>query len=346
LREVLKNICLRRTKSMIDVHFSKRTEKTMFLEFSPAERLLYQEARRLDTAVGQSNNPLTCILRLRMICNHGNDLIPQLYTSSSLPAQPGKTCISCGQLILRHMQIEGAGCPHRVLCERCIDLVVDLQIQLENCPQCDLDDASSPQLPPEPVCNRSARPLGYQGPSTKVLALVRNIQRELSGTQTGSSTSPKHIVFSQWTRMLDLIEYALDDVGLKYCRLDGSLTRRQRDVALGTFKCDPERHVLLISLKAGGVGLNLTFASRAHLVEPHWNPMVELQALDRVHRIGQKKDVEITRYVVKNTIEMDMLNCQQKKIKLAEQSLDAGRLQTDKINICKEIVTRYFPSSS
>jgi SNF2 family DNA or RNA helicase len=84
------------------------------------------------------------------------------------------------------------------------------------------------------------------------------------------------------------------------------------------FKNDPKIHLFLISLKAGGVGLNLTRASRVYLLDPYWNPAVEQQAIDRVHRLGQRREVTAIRFIVKNTIEENMLRLQRYKINLAQ----------------------------
>ncbi|KAF8541079.1 P-loop containing nucleoside triphosphate hydrolase protein, partial [Trichophaea hybrida] len=110
---------------------------------------------------------------------------------------------------------------------------------------------------------------------------------------------------------------ALDDSGISFCQLDGSMLRVQRDAQMQRFREDPYRTVILVSLMAGGVGINLTCASRVHMMEPHWNPMVELQALERVHRLGQTRDVVITRYIIRDSFEVHMLDLQKKKQELA-----------------------------
>ncbi|KAF8475100.1 P-loop containing nucleoside triphosphate hydrolase protein, partial [Kalaharituber pfeilii] len=90
---------------------------------------------------------------------------------------------------------------------------------------------------------------------------------------------------------------------IKYRRLDGKTQRNQRGSIIDAFQCTPEITALLISINMGGNGLNLTAASRVHIMEPQWNPMLELQALARVHRIGQDREVIATRYIMKDTIE-------------------------------------------
>jgi len=131
----------------------------------------------------------------------------------------------------------------------------------------------------------------------------------------------KTIVFSQWTSMLDKIEDALEVKGIKYDRLDGTMKRDERTRAMEALKNDPACEVLLVSLKAGGVGLNLTAAQRVYLVDPYWNPAVENQAVDRIHRLGQTKPVTTIKLIIENTIEARLLEVQKKKTELANMTL-------------------------
>ncbi|MDA3855507.1 MAG: DEAD/DEAH box helicase [Candidatus Woesearchaeota archaeon] len=121
----------------------------------------------------------------------------------------------------------------------------------------------------------------------------------------------KVLVFSQFTSMLDIFEKDLKNEGIEYLRLDGSTKNRQELV--DKFNNDDTIKVFLISLKAGGVGLNLTSASSVFLYDPWWNPMVEKQAQDRAHRIGQKKVVSVYKFITKNSIEEKILKLQEAK---------------------------------
>lgn len=129
----------------------------------------------------------------------------------------------------------------------------------------------------------------------------------------------KALVFSQWTRLLDLIEPHLIEAGIGFVRLDGST--RDRSAVVGAFQHGDGPPVMLISLKAGGVGLNLTAADHVFLVDPWWNPAVEDQASDRAHRIGQQRPVFIHRLVALGTVEERILALQQSKRALAEAAL-------------------------
>jgi superfamily II DNA or RNA helicase len=134
----------------------------------------------------------------------------------------------------------------------------------------------------------------------------------------------KSLVFSQWTSFLDLTEPHLRAAGIDFTRLDGST--RDRAGVVERFQSDDGPPVLLVSLRAGGIGLNLTAADCVLLLDPWWNPAVEDQAADRAHRIGQDKPVVIYRLVAEATVEERILILQESKRALAEAALgEAGR---------------------
>mgnify|MGYP001160594122 FL=1 len=128
----------------------------------------------------------------------------------------------------------------------------------------------------------------------------------------------KALIFSQFLGMLALIRKKLDDLGIKYEYFDGSTSAPDREKAIQSFQNDNEVRVFLISLKAGGVGLNLTAADYVYIVDPWWNPAVEQQAIDRTHRIGQTKNIFAYRMICKDTIEDKILQLQEKKKALAK----------------------------
>ena len=126
----------------------------------------------------------------------------------------------------------------------------------------------------------------------------------------------KAVVFSQFTGMLDVVEQALTESGWEFARLDGSMSMAKRDAAVEALRVRKTCRVFLVSLKAGGVGLNLCVANHCFLLDPWWNPAVESQALDRVHRVGQTKPVRCVRYTVKDSVEERLLTVQQRKLAL------------------------------
>jgi SNF2 family DNA or RNA helicase len=131
----------------------------------------------------------------------------------------------------------------------------------------------------------------------------------------------KALVFSQFTTLLGLLRGELDRAGLEYEYLDGQT--RDRAARVRRFQEEAEVGVFLVSLKAGGVGLNLTAAEYVFLLDPWWNPAVEAQAIDRAHRIGQTREVFAYRLVAKETIEDKILQLQQSKRALADAVLAA-----------------------
>jgi superfamily II DNA or RNA helicase len=140
----------------------------------------------------------------------------------------------------------------------------------------------------------------------------------------------KALVFSQWTGFLDLIQTALDKENLKTVRLDGAT--RNRAAAVDTFQSDDGPPIFLISLKAGGTGLNLTAADYVFLVDPWWNPAVESQATDRAHRIGQDKPVIAVRLIAEDSVEERILALQSAKKELAEAAIGGAESFTGKLS--------------
>jgi len=157
------------------------------------------------------------------------------------------------------------------------------------------------------ICNHPSLVLGEEGRahnSGKLDALRELLSDALSGGH-------KIIVFSQFVKMLKLIRDDLEQQGINYRYLDGSTRNRMEKVK--EFNNDPEIDVFLISLKAGGLGLNLTAADMVVHVDPWWNPMVERQATDRAHRLGQENRVMVYKLITRGTVEEKMLKLQQRK---------------------------------
>ena len=149
------------------------------------------------------------------------------------------------------------------------------------------------------------------------------MERLVEALELAAAEGHKALVFSQWTSLLDLIEPRLQTAGLDFVRLDGST--RDRGEVVNRFQGEGGPPVMLISLKAGGVGLNLTAADHVFLCDPWWNPAVEAQAADRAHRIGQDRPVFVYRLVAQDTVEERILALQERKRALFEAALgDAG----------------------
>jgi SNF2 family DNA or RNA helicase len=126
----------------------------------------------------------------------------------------------------------------------------------------------------------------------------------------------KVIVFSQFLESLRLIRDWFTENNIEFSYIDGSTTNRVREI--DRFQDDPLRRAFLISLKAGGVGINLTAADYVFLFDPWWNPAVEQQAIDRAHRIGRKNKVIAYKLITRNSVEEKIITLQDKKRKLAD----------------------------
>jgi len=138
----------------------------------------------------------------------------------------------------------------------------------------------------------------------------------------------KVLIFSSFTTHLKLYAKWLDAESHQYAMLTGST--RNREKVIQSFKNDDQTQVFLISLKAGGFGLNLTEAGYVFMLDPWWNPAAELQALSRAHRIGQDKKVFVYRFISKDTVEEKILGLQQYKIELADQILETSAISKPK----------------
>lgn len=146
-------------------------------------------------------------------------------------------------------------------------------------------------------------------PSTKITEILK-ILSEIK--QRGHNQ--KTLIYSQWTSMLDIVEFHVRRDGYQTCRLDGTMTATDRQAQIEEFDTSETKNVFLISLHAGGTGLNLTAASNVILCDVWWNPAVEEQAIDRVHRIGQTRDVHVTKFHIVQSVEDKIYTlCAQKR---------------------------------
>ncbi|MBQ7635841.1 MAG: DEAD/DEAH box helicase, partial [Lachnospiraceae bacterium] len=147
------------------------------------------------------------------------------------------------------------------------------------------------------------------------------------------------LVFSQFTSMLELIQKALDEMGYTYYYLDGGTKKSERVDYVKEFNAG-ERQLFLISLKAGGTGLNLTGADTVIHFDPWWNPAVEDQATDRAHRIGQKNVVEVIKLITKGTIEEKIYKLQHRKKELSESIISTKEVFINSLS--KEEIMELF----
>lgn len=153
--------------------------------------------------------------------------------------------------------------------------------------------------------------------STKIRQLLKILKHD--------SHTHKYIVFSFFTSMLDLIEPFLKRHNLKFVRYDGAMRNDAREASLEQLRNNRDVRILLCSLRAGSLGLNLTAASRVVILEPFWNPFVEEQAIDRVHRLNQTQDVIVHKLTIRDSVEARILELQEKKRELAKATIEGQK---------------------
>ncbi|CAI0383903.1 unnamed protein product [Linum tenue] len=342
-------------------------------EQSEAERDLYEALFRrskeqFDSLVAQGQvlhkyaSVLELLLRLRQCCNHpflvmsradlqkywdlnklakrffetNDDYVASTETTAATQAN-GKEAVEGSQ------KGEHTECP---ICLESADDPVLTPCKHRMCRECLLTSWTTNTEGPCPLCRTLVSeyqlrtcPSGtkfkidihknWKGSSkiTKLLDCLERIDAYYSGE--------KSIIFSQWTSFLDLLEIPLREKGVEFLRFDGTLSQKHRERVLKEFNESSVKRVLLMSLKTGGVGLNLTAASNVFIMDPWWNPAVEEQAIMRIHRIGQKRTVRVRRFIVKGTVEERLLQVQAKKQKMIAGALAEDDVRTSRIEDLK-----------
>ncbi|KAI9891466.1 MAG: hypothetical protein M1814_002785 [Vezdaea aestivalis] len=299
LKALIKTICLRRTKSQLKdaCELTTRTERIDYVKLKNRDQTLYdffklkcsKVAQGLlskgkfpsDTGKDKEENFLSLLLTLRLVCDHGEQILPQ-------PAQ--EVWMSSN------------------------DRVKAVEAQIHS----GLSTASGQIHPSRSIAN------GHYSSSAKVVALLCNLRNEQSHEIQRTAWKPiKSVVFSYWTKMLDLIEPILKENGYNSARIDGSTSLESRFEALRQFNNNSACTVMLASISSCGEGVDFTAATHVHLIEPQWNPMVEAQAIDRIHRIGQEYDVTVTRYITPDSIETYIQTLQIEKLSVINRSLES-----------------------
>ncbi|KAI5777939.1 SNF2 family helicase [Geopyxis carbonaria] len=355
LQILMATLCLRRTKDMafVDLRLPALQSYVHTLEFTPEERAQYtileKEAKGLlvDYTKGAAGggggggdtyrNLLELLLRMRQCCNHAALCGPRLAALRALAAQshvdlnPENTALLQQLLQLAIDSQEdcaicleplGTHAPRITTCKHafglaCLEKVVALQ---HRCPMCraELKDLESSTV--EPADQEPALPPDAGAPSSKITALL-----DILKATAQADPARKTVVFSQWTTFLTLLQPHLSHAGITFARIDGTLPPSHRDAALTTFAANPACTVLLASLGVAAVGLNLTAASQVVLTDPWWAPAIEAQAVDRVYRLGQRRETTVWRLVVRGSVEERVVEVQAGKRALAEGAFGEGR---------------------
>ncbi|KAG9157481.1 hypothetical protein Leryth_010319 [Lithospermum erythrorhizon] len=342
LQVLMASISLRRTKEKCLNDLPSKSIQTFLVDLSEEEREFYDQMEAevknfvqgyISSRLATSNytNVLSILIRLRQACvdialcpSTIGDLAsledarskPELLNKLKLLMDENEEVdFDCPICITTPSDAVITSCAH-IFCRVCI--LTTLRKSKESCPlcRCPLLVSDLYSLPPE-VSSTTESSTSTCSKSSKVMALLKL----LSASQEQDPTR-KSVVFSQFRKLLISLEGTLKEAGFKVLRVDGSMTARKRGQIIEEFDTSvPDGPtILLASLKAVGAGVNLTAASQVYLMEPWWNPAVEEQAMDRVHRIGQAKEVNIVRMIARNTVEERILLLQEKKKLLAKKA--------------------------
>ncbi|THH13328.1 hypothetical protein EW146_g6873 [Bondarzewia mesenterica] len=361
LHILLDRIMLRRTKleRADDLDLPPRTVIVRRDLFSPEEKELYlslfSESKRqfstyLDagTLLNNYSNIFSLLTRMRQMACHP-DLVIRSKTNAFLPkdeVDEATVCRICNDIAEDAIQ---AKCRH-IFDRECIKQYLNTALEVTPaCPVCHLPltiDLEAPALELEQSAAPRQGILGRLNidtwrSSSKIEALVE----ELSNLRRQDATT-KSIVFSQFVNFLDLIAFRLQRAGFTVCRLEGTMSPQARDATIQHFMNNVHVTVFLVSLKAGGVALNLTEASRVYLMDSWWNPAVEYQAMDRIHRLGQYRPVQAIKLVIEDSIESRIVQLQEKKSAMVDATLSTddsamGRLTPEDVGIAKCLFRAY-----
>ncbi|XP_041482549.1 helicase-like transcription factor isoform X2 [Lytechinus variegatus] len=360
VRKLMNTLALRRMKSqklngkpLVDL--PARNVVLQYVDFSDDEKEVYKTMEKdgrlavskyfqQGTVLDHYGDILAILMRLRQLCCHPALCAKAAANLCHATDVSEKTDEEKAQLVATLVSFLSQGadeecciclesiqdpvitrCAH-VFCQRCIGEVIISEKERARCPLCrhPVSRESLVHVPKDRSDTGNEDTEGEWHSSAKVDALM-----ECLLTQRAADKTTKSVVVSQFTSFLDLLKKPLSEKGFKFTRLDGSMSRVARTEAIREFSSDdPDSpQVFLLSLKAGGVGLNLTAASRLYLLDPAWNPACEEQCFDRCHRLGQTKDVTITKFLVRNSVEEAMLQLQEKKRQLMKSVFD-GKKQT------------------
>ncbi|KAJ3047620.1 hypothetical protein HK097_011360 [Rhizophlyctis rosea] len=331
LQVVLAATTLRRTKtSRVNgkplLNLPTRNVRLVKVEFTRGELAFYSSLEgkmksRLKSLLKESSNAyaniLCLLLRLRQACNHR-------YLVGDIGAEENQ---------LNEEEDDGA-------LDEMTSMLDNLTVKVKQ-KTCTICFESIGSGTDRSVCGdcaeRLAEPSSFisskKGKNTAMISGLRQgwvssakIDKMMSILSEVNKEAPdeKVIIFSQFTSMLDIVELPLAAGGHKFCRYDGSMNSKEREASLTRFKEDKSVRVLLLSFKCGSLGLNLTVANRIVMLDIWWNPALEDQAIDRVHRIGQTRPVEVVRLTVEGTVEDRILQLQDKKRALISGALDEG----------------------
>ncbi|XP_075967707.1 transcription termination factor 2 [Anarhichas minor] len=354
LNILTKTLLLRRTKNQLDskgkplVSLPDRTCEVHRLKLSQDEQAVY------DVVFAQSRSTLQNYLKRHegSDVTKGNasssnpfDKVAQEFgvsqtdaaVSTSQQPQQASSTVHILSLLLRLRQC----CCHLSLLKKTLDqselqgdgIVLSLEEQLNALCLSSSPSSSSGPHPPDTVALNGTRFASQlfedTSESTKIAAIVSELK---DIRQKGADQ--KSVIVSQWTSMLRIVAVHLREMGLRYAVIDGTVAPKRRMDLVEEFNTNAAGpQVMLVSLCAGGVGLNLIGGNHLFLIDMHWNPALEDQACDRIYRVGQSKDVTIHRFVCDGTVEEKISSLQVKKKELAHNVLTGTGSTASKLSL-------------
>ncbi|XP_070831611.1 transcription termination factor 2 [Chaetodon trifascialis] len=349
LNILTRSLLLRRSKDQLDstgkplVSLPNRTCEVHQLRLSKDEQAVY------DVLFAQSRSTLQNYLKR----HEGHDVnegtpsssnpfnkvaqefgMSQAVSSSQQPQQASST-IHILSLLLRLRQC----CCHLSLLRKTLDaselqgdgIILSLEEQLNALSLSFSPSPSAPDPKDTVALNGTRFPsqlFGETNESTKISAIISELEA------IRQKSDQKSVIVSQWTSMLHIVAVHLQRIGLRYSVIDGTVNPKRRMDLVEEFNTNPDGpKVMLVSLCAGGVGLNLIGGNHLFLVDMHWNPALEDQACDRIYRVGQTKDVTIHRFECEGTVEEKISRLQVKKKQLAQNVLSGTGSTLSKLSL-------------
>lgn len=344
------------------VQMTKKTVEIVSITPSREEQEFYSalHARtklKFNSFLAQGNvlknyaSVLEMLLRLRQACDHPYLVVKAANSRKEVKFESYKDFAdSCDFDDFMTSKKDNAGKGEKVPvsqeCPICLD-ITDSPVRLSECGHVLCHSCLTEALQDSRACPLCKTPTDWKDPdhtadtkhrtamkmcssSAKIEELIRDLHERHKLRSSHGREVGKTVVFSQFSSMLDIVETALHRARFAFLRIDGTVPQSKRATILRQFGAERELannacNVLLLTTRTGGVGLNLTSASLAIILDIHWNPQVDAQAEDRIHRHGQTRDVVIKRYIVKDSVEENLLEVQARKEKLAEGALEEAK---------------------
>ncbi|RSH93684.1 hypothetical protein EHS25_006331 [Saitozyma podzolica] len=338
LKVLLDRMMLRRTKLeraddlglpprtiVVRRDFFSKEEKELYMSLFTNAKRQFSTYINAGTVLNNYSNIFSLITRMRQMACHPDLVLRSKTSTLGQATDEGTVCRICSDTAEDAIVSQ---CKH-VFDRECIRQYLEVQ-QLRGhrpeCPVCHIEisiDLEQEAVEMDAAAGKKARQgilsrlnLDNWRSSSKLEALVEELEK-----LRAQDCTIKSLVFSQFVSFLDLIAFRLQRAGFNICRLEGGMTPQQRDATIQHFMKNSNVTVFLISLKAGGVALNLTEASMVFMMDSWWNPSVEYQAMDRIHRLGQKRPVKVVKLVVEDSIEDQIVQLQHKKLAMTEAAL-------------------------